>query len=107
VASGALQEMEATLHQFLSFTLWTYYLFIQSECLDWSQPLLTVHSALPDAQLLEAAEIAGVSDSLLKELATYVHQYVGVQLAWLSQPTGCTYLVVKRHNCPMSVFLHS
>jgi hypothetical protein len=76
-ASAALQEMDSTLYQLLNSTLW-YYLFVQVEGLDWSQPFLTLHSGLLEAQVFTAAEVAGISDNLLKELATYLHQYVGM-----------------------------
>ena len=75
--SASVQEMETSLHQLLSSTLWSYYLFAQSDSVDWTQPLITVHSQLAEAQLFEAANAAGVLGTLAQEMASYLQQQVG------------------------------
>ena len=71
--------MRAALYQAISNTCWTYYIFLQSDAFSFEQPLLMVHSAWAQSDLLAAADSIEQTGPLLAELAGYVHQHAGAR----------------------------
>ena len=77
-AQQAYTQMQSDLYQAISTSLWTYYLFFQTESFAWEQPLLSVHSMFQQAQLVAAAAHIQQQEVCLSEMAAYIHQYSGM-----------------------------
>jgi hypothetical protein len=86
-AQQAYEQMRSELYQALSTSLWTYYLFLQTEAFAWEQPVVSIHSAITGAQLFQAAACVEQQAALFSEVAAYIHQYAGVPACLLTQDT--------------------
>ena len=78
------QQLQEQLYPTLSSSLWTNYVFLQTEAFSSEQALLFVHDALAASGLFAAASSMGNQADLVGELATSVHQYAGELLLTMS-----------------------